>query len=88
MGFILCSVSQGKKRKVRNRSVQYAKKYCHCLFSGDLSEIAMLNVPKRRMVMASLSNLAKFLGVYCQWKKMIQRFRIKWITRDTTDKDN
>ena len=58
------------------------------MFSGDLSEIAMLNVPKRRMVMASLSNLAKFLGVYGQWKKMIQRFRIKWITRDITDKDN
>ena len=64
----------------------YAKKYCHCLFSGDLSEIAMLNVPKRRMVMASLSNLAKFLGVYDEWRRMIHRFGIKWVTSDVTDR--
>jgi len=64
----------------------YAKKYCHCLFSGDLSEIAMLNVPKRRMVMASLSNLAKFLGVYDEWRRMVHRFGIKWVTSDVTDR--
>lgn len=64
----------------------YAKKYRRCLFSGDLSEIAMLNVPKRRMVMASLSNLAKFLGVYDEWRRMVHGFGIKWVTSDVTDR--
>ena len=51
-----------------------------------ISEIAMLNVPKRRMVMASLSNLAEFLGVYDGWRRMVHRFGIKWVTSDVTDR--
>ena len=64
----------------------YAKHYQHCLFNGDLSEIALLSEGKRRMVLASLSNLAKFLGVYNQWKTSVQRYGIKWIEAETKDK--
>lgn len=64
----------------------YAKRYQHCLFDGDLTEIALLSEGKRRMVLASLSALAKYLGVYNQWKECIQRYGIKWIGVETKDK--
>jgi len=38
------------------------------------------------MVLASLSNLAKFLGVYNQWKDAIQSNGVKWIDAGTRDK--
>jgi hypothetical protein len=64
----------------------YARRYQHCLFNGDLSEIALLSEGKRRMALASLGNLAKFLGVYNQWKETVQRHGIKWIEVETKDK--
>ena len=66
--------------------LNYAKRYSHCLFNGDLSEIALLSEGKRRMVLASLGNLAKFLGLYNQWKDSVQRYGIKWIGVETKDK--
>jgi len=38
------------------------------------------------MVLAGLGNLAKFLGVYNQWKDSVQRYGIKWIGVETKDK--
>jgi len=41
---------------------------------------------KRRMVLASLGNLAKFLGIYDSWKALIRKYGIKWITVGVKDK--
>ncbi|MGB9756302.1 MAG: hypothetical protein ACPLVJ_00770 [Candidatus Bathyarchaeales archaeon] len=66
--------------------LNYAKRFHHCLFNGNLSEVALLSEGKRRMVLASLSALAKFLGIYDQWKNSIQRYGIKWVEVETKDK--
>jgi intergrase/recombinase len=77
---------QNKKERVANDILSYAKRFRHCLFNADLTEIASMNSGKRRMVMASLSNLAKFLGVYDQWKNTVRRYGIKWIEVGVKDK--
>ena len=46
----------------------------------------MLNVPKRRMVMASLSNLAKFLGVYEDFRKAVRDYGLKWSGRSSDER--
>jgi len=56
------------------------------LFSGVLSEVSSLSVGKRRMVLASLSNLSKYLGCYDSWKQTIKKFGIKWVTVGAKDK--
>jgi hypothetical protein len=38
---------------------------------------------KQRMVMASLSNLAKFLNIYQGWKQTIQNSGLKWSKNDS-----
>ena len=37
-----------------------------------------LNSPSRRLVMAGLSNLSKFLGVYKAWQRIIENSGLKW----------
>jgi len=38
----------------------------------------MMNDAKRRLVMSSLANLSKYLGLYDQWKNTIKEFDLKW----------
>lgn len=62
-------LKRDKKKTTVNYTLTYAKEFQDCLWNSDLSRIADLPVSKRRLVMASLSNLAKFLGLYDQWKR-------------------
>jgi intergrase/recombinase len=72
--------------RVARDMLSYAKRYQYCLLKGDVSDLAMLSMGKRRMAMASLGNLAKFSGVYDSWKALIHRYGIKWITVGVKDK--
>ena len=42
-----------------------------------------LKEDQRRMVMSSLSNLSKFLGIYSYWKQLIQGNNLKWQRRNS-----
>jgi hypothetical protein len=77
---------QSKKERVANDILSYAKRYVHCLFNADLTEVASMSAGKRRMILASLSNLAKFLGLYEQWRSVVRRYGIKWMDVDVKDK--
>ncbi|MEM5854294.1 MAG: integrase [Candidatus Aenigmatarchaeota archaeon] len=79
-------LARDKSPSVVRDVLSYAKRYEHCLKNMDLSEIATLSVSKRRLVLASLSNLAKFLGVYDQWKQTVHRYGVKWTSMETKDK--
>lgn len=79
-------LAKDKNPNVVRDVLSYAKRYQHCLMNQDLTDIAMLSVSKRRLVLASLSNLAKFLGVYDQWKQTVHRFGIKWVSMEAKDK--
>jgi intergrase/recombinase len=54
----------------------YARRYCHLLFSWRLSALA--NVRGRRHILMALSNLSKFLGVYRQFKLMVEDSGLSW----------
>lgn len=75
-----------KSENVVRDVLSYARRYRDCLFSLDLSEVRGLNASKRRLVLASLSNLAKFLGKYDEWRNAVRRFGVKWVDVDTKDR--
>jgi len=43
----------------------------------------MLSKDKQRLVMSSLSNLSKFLGIYQQWKASMKNTGLKWSKSDS-----
>ena len=58
--------------------LNYSKRFSHVLFSGEASELLRLSSSVRKMVLASLSNLAKFLGIYEDFKKLVKNYGLKW----------
>jgi hypothetical protein len=48
------------------------------LFSGEASELLRLSNGVRKMALASLSNLAKFLGMYEDFKRLVKNYGLKW----------
>jgi intergrase/recombinase len=71
--------------RVARDYVSYAQKWEDCLRNGDLSKVLVLSPGRRRMVMASLAALAKFLGVYKDWQQLTERYSLKWAGRSSTD---
>ncbi|MEM3459602.1 MAG: integrase [Candidatus Bathyarchaeia archaeon] len=61
--------------------VSYAKKYCHCLFNRDLSEVRDLVDSLRPNVIRALSSLAKYLGIYEDWKVLFKQYGLRWTGR-------
>jgi len=59
-------------------SFNYARRYYHVLFSGDGSVLLGISEGLKRTVMASLSNLSKFLGRYEDWKRIVRNYGLKW----------
>jgi len=56
-----------------------ARKYHKVLWdSREVQRLHSLNGPSRRFVMAGLSNLSKFLGVYKAWHGIIENSGLKW----------
>jgi len=55
-----------------------AKKYASCLFEGDLTPLCLLPESMRNTAMCALSSLAKFLGVYGEFKVLVKNFGLKW----------
>jgi len=74
-----------KNRRVARDYVNYAKRFQDCLLKGDLTKLLTLSPGKKRMVSASLSALAKFLGVYDQWKQLRIRYGLKWAGKSASD---
>ena len=54
----------------------YARKYAHLLFSWRLAEVE--NLPAKRHILMALANLAKFLGVYRNFKMMVEDAGVSW----------
>ena len=55
----------------------YARRYCNLLFSRRrLAEIE--NLPAKRHILMALANLSKFLGVYRQFKMMVEDAGVSW----------
>jgi len=68
--------------------LRYASEYCDVLLKSDrakLSELRTMSKDKRRLVMASLSNLAKYLGIYEQWQSIRKNNGLKWEKRSALE---
>jgi intergrase/recombinase len=65
---------------------RYVSKYGHVLKNpSKVSEITGLPIDVRRNVMAGLSNFAKYLGMYPEWKAIKQNSALKWEKKPTLD---
>ena len=64
--------------RVAKDRLRYARKFYSCLFKGDFSELAKFSDSKRCHVMNALSNLAKFLGIYEEFKGLVKRYGLTW----------
>ena len=63
--------------------MKYAQRYWHVLFNpSEASQIAVMPKDLRRNVMASLSNLSRFLGMYEEWKTIVKTYSLKWEKRN------
>ena len=65
--------------------VNYAKRYCRCLLEWDLSELHGLSDGVRPHVLKALSNLAKFLGVHEEYRRLIRDYGLSWSGRSNDD---
>jgi hypothetical protein len=71
-------------RKYTVNYFRYAKKYHQCLRTRDFSLLKMMSSDKRLHVMKALSALAKFVGIYEDFKGLVKSFGLKW-TQNTDD---
>jgi intergrase/recombinase len=65
------------ERTVKDR-LRYAKKFCYCLLKKDFGELNMFSDSKRTHILKALSNLAKFLGMYEDFKMLVRNYGLKW----------
>jgi hypothetical protein len=67
-------------------TVRYAKKYCYVLFHpSEASVLQTFSRDKRRITMASLANLSKYLGIYEWWKYIVKSAGLKWERRTSLE---
>ncbi|MEM0058658.1 MAG: hypothetical protein QXG09_07325 [Candidatus Bathyarchaeia archaeon] len=76
---------QSHREAVAKNIVSYARRYADCLFNMDLSRVAVLRHTLRRHVVGALSNLAKFLGVYEDYKRLLKSYGIGWNGKSVDD---
>jgi hypothetical protein len=72
------------KRVVEDR-VRYARKFSFCLLNPDFSELSGFPESKRRHVLEGLSALAKFLGLYEDFKALVKAYGLKWSSTSAED---
>jgi len=59
--------------------MRYATKYYYVLLEPSrASDLLPLSHSKRTLVMRSLSNLSRFLGLYEEWRHIIKSYGFKW----------
>jgi len=65
--------------------MRYAKKYCDCLLKHDFSELNTFSDSKRNHVLKALGGLAKFLGIYQDFKILMKNYGLTWKTVSSED---
>jgi intergrase/recombinase len=73
------------RKKVCSDMLSYARQFSACLTNRDLSKVAELRDSFRPNVMKALSALAKFLGIYEEYKQLIRQYGLKWGGRSADD---
>jgi len=63
--------------------LRYAKKYAYCIIKGNLTDLKMLNDGTRLHVLKALTALAKFLGIYENFRTLVKNYGLKCTDRNT-----
>jgi intergrase/recombinase len=58
--------------------VSYAKQYAYCLESMNLSDLLNVRETLRPNILKALSSLAKFLGVYEDYRSALRNYGLAW----------
>jgi hypothetical protein len=66
-------------------TVVYAKKYYQSLLNHDFTEIRDLKETIRPNALKALSCLAKYLGIYEDFKLLVKNYRLRWSGRKAED---
>ena len=70
--------------KVARYLMSYSMQYSNILSDPkQASKLTIMSKGKRKLVMASLSNLSKFLGCYGYWKNIIKEHGLKWESQNS-----
>ena len=70
-------LDQYKKHTV-DEYMCYGRMFYECLITGDLSKLKALPQSKRVHAIKSLSALAKYLGIYNEYKQLLKAYGFKW----------
>jgi intergrase/recombinase len=65
-------------KNTQGRLITMARRFGHVLDSGDATPLLSLTPNNRQTAMCALSNLAKYRGIYREWKAIIERYQLKW----------
>jgi hypothetical protein len=76
-------ISQHKTNATIKETVNYAKRFCSVLDSGDASALMTLSSRNKQHAMTALANLAKFTGRYNLFVQIRQRYNLKWSKGDS-----
>ena len=72
------------ERVIRDR-IRYAKKYQNCLFERDFTELNNVSEDKQKQILKSLSALSKFLGLYEEFKRLMNAYGLTWASGKAED---
>ena len=79
-------LSQSHVPKYTNELLRYSKKYAYVLDQPEkASDLNLLSRDLRRLVMASLANLSKYLGMYSSWRQLVKNNGLKWERRSALE---
>jgi hypothetical protein len=73
------------QKDVASSMFSYAQQFSHCLLKRDLSDVRDLRNSFRPNIMKALSALAKFLGIYEEYRQLIKNYCLKWCGRSAGD---
>ncbi|MDW8041177.1 MAG: type II toxin-antitoxin system CcdA family antitoxin, partial [Nitrososphaerota archaeon] len=69
---------QSHKPKTAAYLLNYAVRYRDLLFNRNFSPLLTMSDAKRRHILEALSNLSKFLGVYREFRGLVEAYGVKW----------
>lgn len=73
-------------RRYSKELMQYVRRFRDVLWSpSKISQISVLSRDNKRMAMAGLANLSKYLGCYSYWKTLVKNAGLKWETKVSLD---
>jgi intergrase/recombinase len=76
--------SKCSERVIRDR-VRYAKKYQHCLFERNFSDLNNVSEDKQKLILKGLSALSKFVGLYQEFKGLMKAYGLTWASGKAED---